>query len=90
MPNVKSAGINKVLAKKAINNVYDVVTKLEKDLDNLCNDVEELNQEWYGGKNSKKWYSDAQRNYKEAVNYISRVNALQEELRSYVSGYEKL
>ena len=90
MANLKSAGLSKTLAKKTVNNVTDATAKLERDLDNLCNDVEELNKEWYGGKNSKKWYSSAQVNYESLVNYIARVNALQTELRNYISGYDKL
>ena len=90
MATTNSAGLSKTLAKKTMNNVSNVITKLEKDLDNLCNDIEELNKEWYGGKNAKKWYSNAQVDYENLVTYIARVNALQAELKAYITGYDKL
>lgn len=88
----KKSGVSKQVAKKAYNNVAKDLQDLEKYMNKLVEDVENMNKNyWYGDSLANNWYATMKGHYSEnkdlnLVKFFNGVSNFQNSLQTVFKG----
>lgn len=89
--NSQTAGLSISAVKSTLKEVVAQRESLDKNLNNLHDHILELNKQyWYGGKGADNWYKLANNNYVNQIKFRNKLVKLEEQLRHYINGYQKI